>query len=165
MTALELGQLFAFSVSPLELVVRGSAMYFFLLLIFRFVLRRNVGSIAVADILVLVVIADAAQNAMSGGYESISDGFVLVGTIVLWNVALDYAAYRFRPLRHVLEPHPLLLIRNGKLLRHNLRKEFLTEDEVVAQLREKGIDAVEEVKQAFMESDGSISVIPYGGRS
>jgi len=159
MTALDLGRLFAFSVSPLELIVRGSAVYWFLFLIFRIILRRNVGSIAIADVLVLVVIADAAQNAMAGSYESVSDGFVLVGTIVLWNVALDFAAYRFAPLRRLLEPRPLPLVRNGRLLRHNLRKEFLTEDEVTAQLREKGIEDLAQVKQACMESDGQISVI------
>jgi len=159
MTALDLGRLFAFSVSPLELIVRGSAVYWFLFLIFRIILRRNVGSLAIADVLVLVVIADAAQNAMAGSYESVSDGFVLVGTIVLWNVALDFAAYRFAPLRRLLEPRPLPLVRNGRLLRHNLRKEFLTEDEVTAQLREKGIEDLAQVKQACMESDGQISVI------
>jgi len=159
MTALDLGRLFAFSVSPLELIVRGSTVYWFLFLIFRIILRRNVGSIAIADVLVLVVIADAAQNAMAGSYESVSDGFVLVGTIVLWNVALDFAAYRFAPLRRLLEPRPLPLVRNGRLLRHNLRKEFLTEDEVTAQLREKGIEDLAQVKQACMESDGRISVI------
>lgn len=159
MTALDLGRLFAFSVSPLELIVRGSAVYWFLFLIFRVILRRNVGSIAIADVLVLVVIADAAQNAMAGSYESVSDGFVLVGTIVLWNVALDFAAYRFAPLRHLLEPRPLPLVRDGRLLRHNLRREFLTEDEVTAQLREKGIEDLAQVKQACMESDGNISVI------
>ena len=72
MTALDLGRLFAFSVSPLELIVRGSAVYWFLFLIFRIILRRNVGSIAIADVLVLVVIADAAQNAMAGSYESVA---------------------------------------------------------------------------------------------
>jgi uncharacterized membrane protein YcaP (DUF421 family) len=159
MMSLDLGRLFAFSVSPLELIVRGSAVYWFLFLIFRVILRRNVGSIAIADVLVLVVIADAAQNAMAGSYESVSDGFVLVGTIVLWNVGLDFAAYRFAPLRRLLEPRPLPLVRNGRLLRHNLRREFLTEDEVTAQLREKGIENLAQVKQACMESDGNISVI------
>jgi len=159
MSSLDLARLFAFSVSPLELIVRGSAVYWFLFLIFRIVLRRNVGSIAIADVLVLVVIADAAQNAMAGSYESVSDGFVLVGTIVLWNVALDFTAYRFAPLRRLLEPRPLPLVRDGRLLRHNLRKEFLTEDDVMAQMREKGIEDLAQVKQAWMESDGNFSVI------
>jgi len=161
MTALEvdLAQLFALRVSPLELFVRGSAVYWFLFLIFRIVLRRNVGSIAIADVLVLVVIADAAQNAMAGGYDSVSEGFVLVGTIVGWNVALDFAAFRFAWLRKLLEPAPLLLVRDGRLLRQNLRREFLTEEEVLSKIREKGVQDVATVKQAYMESNGTISVI------
>ena len=161
MTALDfdLAQLFVLRVSPLELFVRGSAVYWFLFLIFRVVMRRNVGSIAIADILVLVVIADAAQNAMAGGYDSITEGFVLVGTIVGWNVALDVLAYRFARLRRLLEAPPLLLVRDGRMLHHHLRREFLTEDEVLAKLREKGVENVTEVKQAYMEGDGSISVI------
>lgn len=96
MTALDLAPLFAFRVSPLELIVRGSAVYWFLFVIFRLILRRNVGSIVIADVLVLVVIADAAQNAMSGGYDSVSEGFVLVATIIAWNVALDFMALSLR---------------------------------------------------------------------
>ena len=161
MTALgfDLAQLFVLRVSPLELFIRGSAVYWFLFLIFRVVMRRNVGSIAIADVLVLVVIADAAQNAMAGGYDSISEGFVLVGTIVGWNEALDALAYRFAGLRRLLEAPPLLLVRDGRMLHRNLRRELLTEDEVLAKLREKGVNNVAEVKQAYMEGDGSISVI------
>jgi len=160
-TALDLGQLFALRVSPLELFVRGSAVYWFLFAIFRVVLRRNVGSIAIADVLVLVVIADAAQNAMAGSYDTITEGFVLVGTIVGWNVALDFAAYRFAALRRLLEPEPLLLIHDGRLLRHNLRREFLTVEELISQLREKGVEDPAQVKRAYMESDGNISIIRY----
>lgn len=79
------GALFSIGVQPLELVVRGTAMYWFLFLLFRFVLRRDVGSIGIADVLLLVLIADAAQNAMAGSYESITEGCLLVATIVGWN--------------------------------------------------------------------------------
>ena len=76
--------LFAFSVPPLELIVRGSAIYWFLFLLFRLVLRRDIGAIGVADVLLLVLVADAAQNAMAGEYRSISDGILLVSTIIGW---------------------------------------------------------------------------------
>jgi uncharacterized membrane protein YcaP (DUF421 family) len=67
--------LFTFSVAPLELVIRGSAVYWFLFLVFRLVLRRDVGAIGIADVLLLVLVADAAQNAMAGDYRSISPNF------------------------------------------------------------------------------------------
>lgn len=69
-----------FTVSPLEMVLRGSAVYWFLFCLFRFVLRRDAGSVAIADIMLLVLIADAAQNGMAGGYQSLADGAVLVGS-------------------------------------------------------------------------------------
>ena len=153
------GQVFGVSVSPLELIVRGTAMYFFLFLLFRVVVRRRVGSVGMADILVLVIIADAAQNAMSGEYKSFTEGAILVGTIVGWNMAIDWINFRVPALRDWLEPPPLPLIRDGRLLHRNLRHEFLTEQELQSKLREKGVKNYSEVAEAHMESDGNVSVI------
>ena len=153
--------MFQLTVNPAELILRGTAMYWFLFLLFRFVLRRDVGAIGVADVLLLVLIADASQNAMAGGYESVTDGFLLVATIAGWNWLLDSAAYRFPAVRRLLEARPLPLIRDGRLLRRNLRREFITADEIMARLREKGIEKLEQVKAATMESDGEISIIQH----
>src|SRR5512134_1578035 len=84
--------LFSSSVPALELVVRGSAIYWFIFLLFRVVLRRNVGAIAISDVLLVVLIADAAQNGMAGQYDSITDGFILVGTIAAWSYLIDFAS-------------------------------------------------------------------------
>ena len=154
--------MFQLTVNPAELILRGTAMYWFLFLLFRFVLRRDVGAIGLADVLLLVLIADASQNAMAGGYESVTDGFLLVATIAGWNWLLDFTAYRFPAVRRLLEPKPLPLIRDGRLLRRNLRREFISAEEIMAKLREKGIDRLEQVKAATMESDGEISVIERG---
>ena len=77
----QLARLFEFTVPAWELVIRGSAMYWFLFLAFRFVMRRDMGSAGIADILILVIVADASQNAMAGGYESVSDGMILAGVL------------------------------------------------------------------------------------
>lgn len=159
----DLASLFTLTINPLELIVRGTAIYWFLFLLLRFVLRRDIGSIGLADVLLLVILADAAQNALSGGYESIADGFVLIATIASWNWLLDMAAYRFAAVRHVLEAQPLPLVRQGKLIRRNMRRELITEDELMAKLREQGLDKLDDVKLATMESDGEISVIKNGG--
>ena len=151
--------LFRFEMNALELVVRGSLMYWFIFLLFRFLLRRDVGSIAIADILLLVLIADASQNALSGGYTSVAEGCVLVATIAGWNYALDWAGYQFKFVRRFLEAPPLPLIRHGRVLRANLRQEMLTLEDLHAKLREQGIEDVQQVKAAFMESDGMISVV------
>ena len=157
--SLEWGEIFGISVSPLELIVRGTAMYLFLFVLFRVVVRRRVGAIGMADILVLVIIADAAQNAMSGEYKSVTEGAILVGTILFWNLAIDWVNFRVPALRPWLEPPPMLLIQNGRILHRNLRHEYVTEDELKAKLREKGVKEYSEVAEAHMESDGSVSVI------
>lgn len=159
MNDLDLAELFGLSVSPLELVVRGTAMYWFLLALFRFVLRRDVGSIGIADILLLVLIADASQNAMAGGYESITDGFILVATIAGWNYLLDWAAYRSARLRRALEPPALLLVRDGQLLHRNMRRERISAEDLKAELRQFGLEDWSRVSKAYMESDGQISII------
>jgi uncharacterized membrane protein YcaP (DUF421 family) len=157
--SLDWGEIFGISVSPLELIIRGTAMYLFLFLLFRVVVRRRVGAIGMADILILVIIADAAQNAMSGEYKSITEGAILVGSIMFWNVAIDWLNFRVPALRPWLEPPPMLLIQNGRILHRNLRHEYVTEDELKAKLREKGVKDYSEVAEAHMESDGNVSVI------
>jgi uncharacterized membrane protein YcaP (DUF421 family) len=153
--------LFALHMPVWELVVRGSAMYWFLFLIFRFVMRRDVGSMGIADVLLLVLVADASQNAMAGDYKTITEGMVLVGTIVGWNYLLDWASYRFPVIDRFTQAPPLLLVSKGRLLKENLRKEMLTLDDVMSRLRDKGVENVSEVKAAYLESDGIVTVITY----
>jgi len=164
MTPGDLAALFTFTLSPLELIVRGTATYWFLFLIFRFLLRRDVGSLGIADVLLLVIVADASQNAMAGEYTSVADGMVLVSTIVGWNYLLDWAAFRFKVVNKFLEAPPLLLIHHGRVIRRNLRREFLTLDDLLAELRKQGVDCVEDVRACYMESDGQISVLKARGR-
>jgi uncharacterized membrane protein YcaP (DUF421 family) len=155
--------LFAFSVPPLELVIRGSAIYWFLFLVFRLVLRRDVGAIAIADILLLVLVADAAQNAMAGEYRSVSDGIVLVATIIAWNVFIDWVAFRFPALRRLAQPPELVLVRDGRILHRNLRREFMSVEDLSGKLREQGVGDLAEVRAAYLESDGEVSVIRRRG--
>ena len=85
--------LFGFSVNPVEIFVRGTVIYWFIFLLFRFMLRRDIGAIAIADVMLLVLIADAASNGMSGGYDSITDGCILVATLAGWSYFLDWMSF------------------------------------------------------------------------
>lgn len=152
-------EVFGLGLSPLELILRGTAMYWFLFLIFRFVIRRDVGAVGVADILILVIVADAAQNAMSGEYTSVADGFVLVGTLIFWNVLFDRLSFRYRWFRRFATSPPLCVVMDGKLLRRNLRREYITDEELWTQLREQGVESLDEVKAVHVEMDGQFSVI------
>ena len=154
----EFASWFEVGLSPSELVVRGTAVFWFLFLLFRFVLRRDVGAMATADVLLLVIIADASQNAM-GAYTTITEGFILIGTIAGWSLLFDWLGYRFRWFRWFVEAPPLPLVRDGRPIRSQMRRELVSMDELMSALREHGVERLADVKVAYMESQGSISVI------
>jgi uncharacterized membrane protein YcaP (DUF421 family) len=144
--------------NPVELVIRASVMYLLILAGFR-IFRRDAGSLSVSDLLVVVLIADAAQNGMAGEYKSLTEGAVVVATIFAWNYVLDWLAYRSRFAYWLLHPPSLLLIRHGQIQYRNLRAELITKDDLLEQLREQGVEDVASVKKCFLESDGQMSVI------
>lgn len=152
-------RLFVPSVHPVEMIVRGTVTYLSLFVLLRVVLKRQTGMFGITDLLLIVLVADAVQNAMAGEYRSVTDGLVLVATLVFWNYALDWLAYRVRFLERFVFPAPIELVRDGRMLRRNMRREFITEAELMSQLREQGCDSLDGVKAAFMEGDGAISVI------
>jgi len=158
-----IAELFALGTSLAEIFVRGTAMYWFLFLLFRFVVRRDMGGVGLADLLVVVLVADAAQNAMAGDYYTITDGMLLVATLIGWNLAIDWAAFHFSAVERFVQPPPLALIRNGRILHRNLRQEYVTVDDLKAKLRERGVDDVAQVRKAFLESDGQVTVIRMDG--
>src|SRR5918998_2701752 len=121
--------------SPLAGVfVRGTLTYLMLFLILRFLLKRQSGVIGIADLLVVVLIADAAQNAMANEYKSITEGTLLVLTIVFWNFAVDWLGYHIPFIQRFTRPPPLQLIKDGQLLRRNMRQEMITTEELLSQL-------------------------------
>ena len=156
--AIDWHQIFVPTGSLLELVVRGSLMYLLILAGFR-IFRRDAGSLSVSDLLVVVLIADAAQNGMAGEYKSLTEGVVIVATIFAWNYVLDWLAYRSRFVYWLLHPPSLLLIRDGQIQFRNLRSQLITKDDLLAQLREQGVESAARVKKCFLESDGRMSVI------
>jgi uncharacterized membrane protein YcaP (DUF421 family) len=153
------------TVSLAEIVFRGTLVYLLLFFVLR-MLRREAGALGISDLLVVVLIADAAQNAMSSEYKSVTEGAVLVGTIIFWDYSLDWLGYRFPALGRVLRPAPLPLVKDGRALRQNMRRELISMDELMSQLREQGVEHLSEVKKCYLEGDGHLSVIkrePGGG--
>jgi uncharacterized membrane protein YcaP (DUF421 family) len=154
-------ELFFPSVPILELILRGSLVYLVVFTLLRFVLKRVTGTLNIGDLLIIVLIADASQNAMSAGYTSVTDGLILVATIIFWSYFLDWLAYHFPRFESLLHPPPLPLVREGKMLARNMRRELITVDELMSHLREQGVTDLKEVKTASMEGDGRISVVTH----
>ena len=164
MTPIELLQIdwpaiFAPATSPLESVLRGTIMYFVLLALFRLTPRRTVGSISIMDLVLIVLIAEAAGKAMSTDPTSIVDGIILVATLIGWSYLLNWLTYTVPAIDRLLSARALLVVRDGQLLRRNMRAEFLTEEELIRQLRLAGVEDLSEVKAVYVEGDGELSVV------
>lgn len=153
------GEIFVPQTPLLEIFIRGSVVFLSLFLFFRFVALRISGNLSLNDILVVVLLADASQNAMSGHYTSITDGIFLVGTILFWSYAIEALEFYFPRIRRFLKAPPLLIIKDGVEIWRNMKKQLLSKDELMGQLREQGIQDIKEVKMAYMEDDGNISIV------
>ncbi len=148
-----------------EIVVRGTLMYLGLFVILRFMARRQAGQFGPADLLVIVLIADAAQNGLGKDYQSVTEGLALVITIVAWEYLIDWLAYRYSALRPYLRPPSLTLVKDGQIVEEALRKEMISCDELASQLRQQQVESVSQVKLAKLEGDGRLSVLKRGAPS
>lgn len=155
-------KVFVPSESPLEIVVRGTLVYLGIYLLLRVVVKRQWSETGVTDLLVVVLIADAAQNAMADEYRSVPDGLLLVAVIVTWSWVLDRLSFRYPWLARLLKPRKLQLVDHGRILWRNMAKEMVTKEELDSELRGHGINDVRTVASAFMEGNGRITVVGYG---
>jgi uncharacterized membrane protein YcaP (DUF421 family) len=147
------------SMSVLELFIRGSLVYLALFSVLRIIPSRQLGTLGIADLLVVVLFAEAAQNAMASNYTSITEGGILVGTVIFWSYFLNWLGYKIPRFQRFLNPPPLLLVKNGRMIERHLQRELITEDELMSKLRQQGVEFLADVKKAYMEPDGSISII------
>jgi uncharacterized membrane protein YcaP (DUF421 family) len=156
--------MFSPSLSLLEVFFRGSLMYLFILVLLR-VVRREAGTISVADVLVLVLvlIADAAQNGIAGEYTSLTEGMLVVLTILFWTAVVDWAGYHFQSIGRLLHPQPVELVRDGVILRKNMRQNMVTQEELMTFVRQAGTDDLGRVKHANLEGNGEVSIVLADG--
>jgi hypothetical protein len=160
---LDLAGILSFTVSPLELMLRGTLMYWFLFIVFRFILRRDVGALGISDFLFVVILGDASQNGMIGSATSASDAMVLIATLVFWSYMLDFMSFRFPLIQRFTAAQRLCLVRDGKLQRRNMRREFITDEELNAKIRHEGVEDIASVKRMYLEADGEMSLIRNDG--
>ena len=145
--------------SLVEIALSGTLMYLLLFLVMRFVMQRQAGAVSLADLLVIVLIADVSQNAFSNEYKSLTEGILLVLTIVGWNYAIDWLAFHSPAFESLITPKRLPLVVDGRICWRNMRRQMITHSELMSQLRQQGIDNPGLVRLASLEGDGSISVI------
>ena len=151
------------NVPILEILVRGTLTYLGIFILLRVILKRETSGISTTDVLVIVLLADASQNAMAGGYKSVADGLLLVTVILFWSFAIDWLGYHSKLIHHFVSPPPVTLYENGQLKRKNLRRQLITHAELMDEIRQAGYQGLENVKAVYMEGDGLISVIGEEG--
>lgn len=128
--------------------------------------KRNAGHISPNDLLTLIILGGMGTDAIMGGSSSVGDILLMIALVVGWGYLLDLLEYHWPAARFLLRDRQTALIEDGRLLRRNMRREMVTEDELMSFLREHGIDDPAQVQSACLEADGEISLIKRrkGGR-
>ena len=152
------GRIFIPEKPLLELVARGTVLYLGILILARLTLRRSIGKVAGMDMIFLLLLAEAAAHSM-GGYESVGDGIVLILVFIGLNFLINFASYRVPFVEKLVSAPAIQVVKNGRMLRGNMRREFLTEEELMTHLRQEGIEGLSDVKAAYVEEHGTVTVI------
>lgn len=143
----------------IEIALRSAVIYLGVLVGLRLTGKKEVGQMTPFDLVLLLLIANAVQNAMTGPDTSLVGGLVAAGTLLAINALLSRVTWRFGKLRRWVEGTPTLLVHRGRLLEQNLAKEKVTAEEIQSALREHGIAGIDEVELAMLEIDGTISAL------
>ncbi len=143
-----------------ELIARGTLVYLAVAVILRIMPKRQTGDLAPNDLIALVVVGTLTGDAILGDITAAPDILLLIAVVLAWDYLSNLFEYHFPRFHHVAQYSPTLLIHNGEVLKKNLAREKLTEDELQASLRKQGIEEFAAVRLAVLEVDGQISVIP-----
>jgi uncharacterized membrane protein YcaP (DUF421 family) len=144
----------------LEITVRTALVYVLIIILLRLTGKQELGQLNPIDLVLLLLLANAVQNAMTGPDTSLTGGMVAAITLIILSMVLSVMRGRSRLFGKVLQGSPTLLVHNGKLMIANLAREHLAQDDVEEALREHGIGDISQCQDAVLEVDGSISVIP-----
>ena len=152
--------MFDLEISGWSIVARTVIVYAALLIGLRLAGKREMGQMTPFDLVVILLIANAVQNAMVGPDTSVTGGLIAAAVLIVANYAVALGRERIPLLKGAVEGSPTLLISNGEFVEEHLRREGLDKDEVLMAIREHGVAEVKDVRMAVLETDGSISIVP-----
>lgn len=142
-----------------NIVLRSTSVYLFMIFAFRIFGKRELSQLSIADLVLIVLISNAVQNAMVGDNTTLWGGLTAAATLFILNMIFGWMMYRFSSLRRIIQSEPITLIYQGKIIQDNLRRILLTQEELLASVREHGVEDIANVKLAVLETDGNISII------
>jgi uncharacterized membrane protein YcaP (DUF421 family) len=154
---------FDLSIPLWEIVLRTMVVYVTVLGLLRLAGKRELGQMSPADLVVILIIANAVQNSMNGGDVSLIGGLISAATLVIGNLLLGRFGRKIPIVGRLVYEEPTLLLQDGKPIKENLEREHVDLGEVEMAAREHGISDLDEVAAAVLEIDGSISIIPKKG--
>ena len=157
--------LFNIAVPWWELVIRGLVVYAFLLVMLRITGKRQVGQLAPFDLVLLLVLSNAVQNAMNAGDNSLIGGLVSATTLIGLNYLVGVITFKNKKLAILIEGKPQILVHNGKVDEHELSRAQMTHHELNSALCKAGYCSIEEIRFALLENNGSLSVIGHDHKS
>ena len=142
-----------------HIIVSTLAVYLFIVIAIRLFGKKELAQLSVVDLVFILLISNAVQNAMVGPDSTLSGGLVAASTLFLFNYVFKYLQYRFPKLGKVIEGDATMLIYKGNIIDSHLRKARITTDELLEAVREHGVASVKDVNLAILEVDGNISVL------
>ncbi len=145
----------------LDVALRTSVVYFALLIGLRLTGTRQLGQMSTFDLVLLLIIANAVQNAMVGPDTSLAGGLVAAGVLIAWHRVIDWWRLRSRGVSKLLTGEGIMLIHAGRILQEHCVRAGITHDELRQALREHGVASVQDVMLAVLEPDGAISVVRF----
>jgi uncharacterized membrane protein YcaP (DUF421 family) len=146
----------------MDIVFRAFVVFVFLLFLMRIVGRRELSSLEPFDLVLLIVIGDLVQQAVTQSDHSLTGALLSAGTFGVLVVAVSYLSFRFRRLRPVIEGEPMIVMQDGKPIERNLRRERITLEELAAAARRQQIASLADVQWAVLETSGQINFIRKG---
>lgn len=150
----------------METIFHAASIYFFLFLLFRLIGARSLAESTPFDLVLLLIVSEATQQAMIGSDSSLATAFIAIGTLVGLDTLLSLLRSRVPSFRLILEQKPQTLMSKGTVYFPTLRKQHVLVEDIVASAREAhGIEKLEQIDSAFLESSGRISIIPKGPAS
>lgn len=144
----------------MDLVIRATAVFFFVLLVTRVIGRRQLGELEPFDLILLVVLGDLVQQGITQSDESVTGTLIVISTIALLSVGVSWLSYRGRRLRRITQGEPIVLVQDGRPLEGNMRRERISLEDIQEEARRAQIASISEVRWAILEDDGHISCIP-----
>jgi uncharacterized membrane protein YcaP (DUF421 family) len=155
--------MFNLQIPPWDIALRTVAVYAVILVGLRLAGKRELGQMTVFDLVVLLLIANAVQNAMVGPDTSLMGGLLAAVILLVFNTIIARLRLRSPILRRLVEGTPTLLVLRGEPIPDHLQREGIDQETLEASLREHGVENLSDVEMAVLEIDGSISVVPIGG--